>query len=111
MNVISLERGNFKFSIGSMNDKVFLYGSRVAKQFVIGLVFAKSRFQYGYEVKETTQTIMNQNWRKKTSEAKQHPRSQGLVLQLHRPNNHVPRRLGSRHDIYLWKILPKNFQG
>ena len=36
-------------------------------------------------VREAEQRIMNQNWRKKISETKQHPRSQGLVLQLHRP--------------------------
>ena len=34
-------------------------------------------------VKEATQTIMNHNWTKKISEAKQHTRSLGLVLQLH----------------------------
>ena len=36
-------------------------------------------------VREAEQRIMNQNWRKKISETKQYPRSQGLVLQLHRP--------------------------
>ena len=30
-------------------------------------------------VKEATQTIINQNWTNKISEAKQHPRSLGLV--------------------------------
>ena len=49
LNVMSLEKGNFKFPIGSINDKFFLCGSRVAKHFVISLVFAKLRFQYGYE--------------------------------------------------------------
>ena len=42
------------------------------------------------DVKEAMQTIMNQNWTKKISEAKQHTRSLGLVLQLHtRPNDHI----------------------
>ena len=40
-------------------------------------------------VKEVTQTIMNQNWTKQISEAKQRTRSLGLVLQLHRPYDHV----------------------
>ena len=31
-------------------------------------------------VNEAMQAIMNQNWRKKISEVKQHPRSLGLVL-------------------------------
>ena len=34
-------------------------------------------------MKEAMQTIMNQNWTKKISEAKQRTRSLGLVLQLH----------------------------
>ena len=40
-------------------------------------------------VKEATQTIMNQSWTKKISEAKQHTRYLGLVLQLHRPDDYV----------------------
>ena len=41
-------KGNFKFSIGSINNK-FLCGSGVAKHFLISLVFVKLRLQYGYE--------------------------------------------------------------
>ena len=40
-------------------------------------------------VKEAMQTIMNQNWTKQISQAKQHTRSLSLVLQLHGPNGHV----------------------
>ena len=51
---MSLEKGNFKFSIGSVTIS-FLCGPRVAKRFVISLVFAKLRFQYGYECEHEKQ--------------------------------------------------------
>ena len=54
LNVISLERGDFKFSIGSLNNK-FPYSSRVDKHFAIDIVFATSSFQHGgkHEVSNT----------------------------------------------------------
>ena len=46
LNIIS-EREDFKFSIGSLNNRFSLCGSGVAKQFLIGIVLVKLRCQYG----------------------------------------------------------------
>ena len=67
--------------------------SRVAKDFVIGIVLQSQDFIMAVNMKEAMQRIMYQNWRKKVTETKQHPKSQGLALKLHRPNDHVWRRL------------------
>ena len=66
LNVISLERGDFKFSIGNLNNKF----SRGAKYFAIGMVFAKSRFQHGGKRERSNAKNYGPNWRKKKSETK-----------------------------------------
>ena len=40
VNVIMLESEDFKLSIGSLNNRFFICGSRVTKHFAIGIVLA-----------------------------------------------------------------------
>ena len=50
LNVISLKRGDFKLSIcGLNNDIPYMVQKYVIEDFVIGVVLANSRFQYGAE--------------------------------------------------------------
>ena len=49
VHVIWLERGDFKLSIGSFNDKFSYTIKGFAKHFAISIVFVKSRFQRGSE--------------------------------------------------------------
>ena len=48
-NVISLKRGEFKLFYWWVEQWYSLYGAKVIEDFVVGMVLANSRFQYGAE--------------------------------------------------------------
>ena len=70
-NVISLEKGDFKLFIGSSNNK-FSYTVQESLNILQSVLVLRSRdFSKAANMKEATQNIMNQDWRKKISESDQ----------------------------------------
>ena len=67
LNVISLARGDFKFSIGSLNNKFPYTVLESLKVLQLSLCLQIPNFNTAANMKEAPQSIMNQNWRKKIS--------------------------------------------
>ena len=71
LNVISLERGDFKFSIGSLNNKFLYMVIESLNILQLALCLQIQDFNMVADVKEAAQRIMSQKrWRKKICEAK-----------------------------------------
>ena len=72
----------------------------------------KSRFQYGCERERRRAKNYEQKLEKKISETKQHPRSQGLVLKLHRPLMTMSREDWADHMKHTYgKYCQRAFKG